>query len=196
MSEANLDRGRDQISKALRAAWWLMLLRGVLLIILGLYALFNPGMTLVLLTQVIGFYMMLEGCLALWVGITGQTPSRMWTIVRGVLLVLAGLFFVAFPLIVAVVNATMFVYLIAIAIIASGIFEIYAAIRDRRQIQGEGWLMLSGAVAILFGVVLAAAPLTAAQIIVRVIGVFAIIAGVAIIVGAFQIRTFVNRLTG
>jgi uncharacterized membrane protein HdeD (DUF308 family) len=196
MSEVNVDQVRDRFSKAIRAVWWLTLLRGVLLVILGLYALINPSLTLVLLTQVMGFYLMLEGCFALWAGITGQTPTRMWTIVRGALLILAGLFFLAFPLLMAAVNATVFVYLVAIALIASGIFEIYTAFRDRHQIQGEGWLMLSGAIAILFGLVLAAAPLAAAQIIVRVVGVFAIIAGVVIIAAAFRIRKFGHRLSG
>jgi uncharacterized membrane protein HdeD (DUF308 family) len=194
MSEANMDQVREQFSKAVRAVWWLTLLRGILVVILGLFAVFNPGMTLVALTQVIGFYMVIEGCLALWAGITGKTPARMWTALRGILLILAGFFFVAFPLLITVVNTTIFMYLIALAIIASGIFEIYAAIRDRHQIQGEGWLMLSGVIAILFGLVVFMAPLTAAQIIVRVIGIFAIVAGVAIIVIAFRLRNFGSRV--
>lgn len=74
--------------------------------------------------------------------------------------------------------------------ILSGILEIYVAIRDRREIEGEGWLILSGALAIGFGLVLLASPLAAGMLMVQFLGAFAVIAGISIVILAFRLRTF------
>lgn len=194
MSEGKLAEVREQFTGAVRALWWLTLLRGILLIVLGVYALVSPGLTIGALAQVIGFFMIIEGFLALWAGFSGQTSSRLWTIIRGIVLILAGLFVVAHPLFMAAIGATVVVYLVAIAILASGLAEIYVAIRDRHEIQGEGWLILGGVLSVILGLLLVIAPITAALFMVRVIGVFAIIAGIGLIVAAFRVRNFGRSL--
>jgi len=194
MSEVNLAQSRERFAGAIRAIWWLTLIRGILLILIGIVALFNPAMTLVALAQVIGFYLILEGCLAIWAGISGQTSSRVWTIIRGLLLILAGVFVVAHPVIMAAINATILIYLLAIAFLISGVTEIYVAIRDRKQIEGEGWLILGGVLSIIFAFVLIVAPLAAATMFVRILGVFAIIAGITLIATAFRLRNFGSNI--
>ena len=63
-----------------------------------------------------------------------------------------------------------------------------SAIRDRKEIQGEGWLILGGILDIAFGVILLFAPFAAGLFFVRIFGAFAIVAGVSMIVAAFQVR--------
>jgi uncharacterized membrane protein HdeD (DUF308 family) len=190
MSDVNLDQARERFASTVRAIWWLTLIRGISLIALGAYALFAPKITLVALAQVVGVFMMLDGMLAIWAAISGQTPTRLWTALRGALLILAGLFILGQPLIMAVLTAKVMIYLLAGSVIASGIIEIYVAVRDRQAIKGEGWLMLGGALAIIFGLLLASCPITAAATIVRIFGVFAIIAGIALLGAAFSLRGF------
>jgi uncharacterized membrane protein HdeD (DUF308 family) len=194
MSEMNLAQARDRAASAVRAIWWLTLVRGILLILLGCYALFSPGMTVVALTRVIGLFLILEGFLAVWAGVSGQTSTRLWTIVRGVLLILAGLFFFSQPVLMAAIKLTVVIWLIAASFVASGVAEIYTAIRDRKQIEGEGWLILGGVLAIIFGLILVGCPLSAGLLLVRVVGVFAAIAGIALIAAAFRLRNFGQRL--
>jgi uncharacterized membrane protein HdeD (DUF308 family) len=79
-------------------------------------------------------------------------------------------------------------YLLAFGAIIGGILEIIAAIRDRKEIEGEGWLMLGGLLAICLGALLLAAPLTFGQMIIRVLGVFAIINGIALIAMSFRLK--------
>jgi uncharacterized membrane protein HdeD (DUF308 family) len=68
-----------------------------------------------------------------------------------------------------------------------------AAIQDRKQIEGEGWLILGGALTVLFGVVLLVAPLSFGLFMVRVLGVFAIFSGVSMFVFAFRLRGLGKR---
>jgi len=180
----------DEISRL----WWLPLLRGILLVILGLYALFNPQMTLAVFAQVFGFFLILDGILAIIAGVIGQTPTRGWSIVRGILVGLAGIFVFANPALIAGVTATAVVVLIAIATIIAGVFEIVSAIQSRAALDGAGWLILEGALLVLFGVLLLIAPMLFGLAMVRILGAFAILAGIGLIVFALRVKQLPDRI--
>jgi uncharacterized membrane protein HdeD (DUF308 family) len=188
MSDSVHSAERKTMLQAVSQLWWLPLLRGILLVILGAYALLNPGMTAEMLTKVIGIWVIAEGIVAIIAAVLGKTPSRLWTGVRGVLLILVGVFVFGHSAIVAGIAATTILYIIAFFAVLAGILEIVAAIQDRKQIEGEGWIMLNGILMILFGVILFIAPLSFGMLIVRVLGFFAIINGVSLIALAFRIR--------
>ncbi len=192
MSE--VETPRDRVAGALGSLWWLPLIRGILLCLLGGYALFRPGLTMVALAQVVGIFAIVDGILSLIAGIKGNIPSRGWVIVRGVLEILVGAFVFANPLIVAGVTGTFLVSVLAFSAIISGALEIVAAIQDRKQIEGEGWLILGGAMTVLFGVVLLISPLSFGLFMVRVLGAFAIFSGVSLIVFAFRLRGLGKKL--
>jgi uncharacterized membrane protein HdeD (DUF308 family) len=190
MSETtNVSPGR-QIANAIGRLWWMPLVRGVLLMILGGYALFHPGMTVIVLTQVVGIFVIADGVLAVLAGILGTTPSRGWTIVRGIILILVGVFVFVHAVAIAGITATIVLYIIAIGAIISGVLEIVGAIRDREGLEGEGWLMLAGTLAILFGLLLLVAPLAFGMLIVAILGAYAIFYGLSLIVWAFRVRKF------
>jgi uncharacterized membrane protein HdeD (DUF308 family) len=194
MSESSSYSSRKQEAEAIGSLWWIPLLRGILLIIVGCYALFRPGMTAALLTQIVAVFVVLDGILAIIAGVLGETISRGWTIARGVLGILIGIFVFGHPVVVAGITATVVLYVIAFGAILMGILEIMAAIRDRHEFEGEGWLVLCGALAILFGVLLLVAPLTFGQLIVRILGAFAIVFGISSIVLAVRVRRFGRAL--
>ncbi|WP_417749635.1 HdeD family acid-resistance protein [Rosistilla oblonga] len=178
----------NPILNAIGSTWWILLLRGILLIILGLYALFNPGLTLLAWAFMIGCFLIADGILAIVAGLAGWTESRGWTILRGVLALVAGGFAAGHPALIGTVAAVTVVLLIAAGSIFSGILEIVVAIRERKAIKGEGWMILDGVFSILFGIVLAMAPLFSASLLIRFSGGFAILFGLVAIYCAFQFR--------
>jgi uncharacterized membrane protein HdeD (DUF308 family) len=194
MSDLTAVSPRQQVAEAIGSLWWLPLLRGVMLIILGGYALFRPGMTVVALTQVVGIFVIADGILAIVAGILGQTPSRGWTIVRGVIAILIGIFVFGHAVAVAGITATVVLYVIAFGAIVTGVLEVMAAIQERKEIEGAGWLLLGGVLAILFGVLLLIAPLAFGELVVRVLGAYAIIYGIALAVLAFRVRSLGKAL--
>jgi uncharacterized membrane protein HdeD (DUF308 family) len=190
MIEAASESPRERAAQAIGRLWWLPLLRGILLLILGSYALLRPGMTIGALAQVIGIFVIVDGGLAILAGIFGEVPSRSWVIVRGVLEILVGLFVFANPLLISGITATALLYILAFTAILCGIMEIVAAIQDRKEIDGEGWLIFGGALTVLFGVFVLMAPLSFGLLVVRVLGGFAIFSGVSLILFAFRLRGF------
>ena len=188
MSDPSPPIAAERLGTILGSLWWMPLIRGIFMLIVGFYAMLLPGITIVALAQVVGAFMVLDGILAILAGIVGAVPSRGWTIVRGVLAILVGAFVFANPALVAGITATFLVYMLALGAILFGVLEIAAAIRDRKAIEGEGWLILGGAIMVLFGIVLVMAPLAAGLTMIRVFGVFAIIGGIAFIGFAFRLR--------
>ncbi|WP_146575359.1 HdeD family acid-resistance protein [Botrimarina hoheduenensis] len=178
------------VIRAITRLWWVPLLRGVMLIALGGYALLTPGITLSAYTLVLGAFVLADGVLAILAGVMGWVDSRGWTLLRGAIGIAAGLFVIAHPALVGAVAATTLVFLLAFQSIVGGGLEIITAIRERKQIEGEAWLVLGGLLSIGFGAILLSAPVLAAVLLVQVLGGFAVIAGVAMIYVAFRLRAY------
>src|SRR5215203_4497086 len=104
---------------------------------------------------------------------------------RGSAGVLAGLVAAFWP----GLTALALLYFVAAWAIVSGILEIAGAIRLRREIEGEWALGLSGALSLLFGVLLVVIPAPAGLLsLVWLIGAYALAFGVLLLVLAFRLR--------
>jgi uncharacterized membrane protein HdeD (DUF308 family) len=171
--------------------WWVLALRGVLAILFGLAAIFWPGLTLVALVFLFGAYALIDGIGALLVAVGGgsRVGSRWLLVLEGVVGILAGIAAFIWP------GITAFVLLILIAAqaVVTGIFELVAAIRLRREIEGEWLLGLSGVASIIFGVLMFAFPGAGALAVVWLIGAYALVFGVLMLVLAFRVRGWRDR---
>ncbi|MEO1496046.1 MAG: DUF308 domain-containing protein [Planctomycetota bacterium] len=187
-SVAGTPAAGSELVAQLAALWWLPLVRGVMMIAIGAYALLMPGVTLVAYATVLGLFVLIDGALSVLAGLSSWVKSRVWAIIRGAIGIAAGLFVVAYPALIGAIAVTTLVILLAINSIVVGVLEIVTAVRERNEIDGEWWLVLGGVLSIAFGAILLSAPLLAAALLIQVLGVFAIIAGVALVVAAFRLR--------
>ena len=104
--------------------------------------------------------------------------------VEGALGILAGL--VAF--ILPGLTAVALLYLIAVWAIVTGVAEVILALELRREIEGEWAMIAGGAVSILFGIILAVLPAVGILSLVWLIGIYAIVFGVLLLILAFRVR--------
>lgn len=185
---APVERPGQQALHAIRSLWWIPLIRGVMLIAIGGYALLLPGVTMTAYATILGAFVLVDGVLALLAGLMGWVESRWWMLLRGVLGVLIGLFVLAHPVLIGVVAVLSLVIVLAIQSIVGGVLEIIAAVRERKEIEGEWWFILSGLLSIVFGGVLLSQPLLASALLVQILGVVAIVLGIVLIVGSFRLK--------
>jgi uncharacterized membrane protein HdeD (DUF308 family) len=169
--------------------WWAVALRGAAAVVFGLVALIWPGVTVVVLVALFGAYALVDGIITLGTAIVGGNESRSqrtWQVVEGVAGVLIGIMTFAWPGITALV----LLWLIAAWALVTGVLEIVAAIRLRREIEGEWLLILSGALSVLFGLALMVWPAAGALTVVFLIGIYAIVFGAALLMLGLRLRKY------
>jgi|SRR6185312_1198722 len=164
-------------------------LRGVLLLIVGLYALFAPGATLVSLVWLGGALFLVDGILGLW-SLTfghGKTGNFWFDIARNVLAVIIGvLLLISFAAGLAFV--TFLIYLAAFQAIVVGAMEVALVIKARQMFSTIWPLLLSAILYILFGLMLLFAPLMSAVALVAVGGALAIVFAIGLFGLAWRLR--------
>jgi uncharacterized membrane protein HdeD (DUF308 family) len=168
--------------------WWVLLIRGALLIIAGLLAVVSP------ITWVIfvGVYMLIDGMTLLLAGVSDQPggQSRWPLLIIGILGLLAGLLILWNP----ALGGITLTYVIAAWAIVTGILTIITALRLREEIDNEWWLVLSGVLAIIFGILVFQNVLAGILTIAWVFGLFAVVVGILSIALAFRVRDFGTRI--
>lgn len=174
--------------------WWAFILRGVFAIIFGILAFAVPGLTLEFLVFLYGFYALLDGIFAIVSAVRAAGQGQRWIflLVEGILGIAAGIISIVWPAITALV----LVFIIAFWAILTGIMEIMAAIRLRREINNEWALGIAGVISIIFGIVMLVWPGSALLSFVWLIGVFAVIFGIMFIVTGWRLKGMNDRLGG
>ena len=169
--------------------WWAFALRGVLAIIAGVLAILVPGPALAALILVFGAYSIVDGAFAVAAGM-GASGGPRWLMILGGA---AGLVIGAFAFSQPGLTALALLSLIAFWAIATGVFEILAAIRLREVIDREWVLVLNGAISVVFGAFLLISPGAGALAVIWLIGWYAIVAGAMYLAVAWRLRGHGSR---
>ncbi len=181
--------------KTLAGNWKWLLLDGALMVLVGVIALFAPISAVYAMTIVWGAFAFVDGVFSIAAGI-GRARKREehWVamLLRGALGLMAGIVVLVMPL-VATVALTAFTWaMISIWTLVTGVMEVVAAVRLRRQIKGEWRLALSGVVSILFGlavpVIVIMYPQASIVAMGYVIGLWALMHGALTLTLALRLR--------
>lgn len=176
---------------ALARWWWTFVVRGLLAIAFGILAFFAPGLGIAVLVGLFAAWALIDGVTNIAAGVGSRQTDRSWwlEVVEGLVSIGAGVIALLFP----VFAAEILVIIIAAWSVVTGVFEIWTAIRLREQIKGEFWLALAGLASILFGVVLFVFPAAGALSLVWLIGSFALVFGVFLVILGWRLRR-INEL--
>ena len=177
-----IERLLDQLARN----WGWIMLRGVAAVIFGVLALVWPGVTLVILTLFFGAYALTDGVFALIVAYKKREGRRpVWPlVVIGLLGIAAGIVTFLWP----GMTALALLMFIAVWALFIGIFQIAAAIRLRKEIENEWWLGLSGALSVLFGLLMIASPGAGALAVIWLIAAYSILFGMMLIALGFRLK--------
>src|SRR5918912_1056675 len=134
MAATNAQRieGVRQRIESVTIPWWLILPEGIAAVIIGIFLLTAPGITLLFLVQVTGFFWLIGGILRI-VSIFIDSSSWGWKLVGGIIGILAGIVVLQHPLWSAIVVPVWIVFLVGLLAILQGILGVVLAF------QGGGW---------------------------------------------------------
>jgi len=180
--------------------WGWFLFRGIIALILGLLAIFLPFSALTAFALLFALFAFVDGVSLLVSGIVGATRhrERWWgLVIAGLVGIAVGVIYIAWPALSTIGYAFVFLVMVAIWAIVNGLGQIEAAIRLRREIEGEWLLAVAGTFSILLGVailvVTATVPGASLISVGLIIGFWALLAGVALIALGFRLRGHKRR---
>jgi uncharacterized membrane protein HdeD (DUF308 family) len=165
----------------------LLIVRGIVGVVFGLVAFAWPGITIAALVVIFGMYAIIDGVTNMILGLSRRPGLGRsgWTAVQGIVGVVAGVLAFLWP----GVTALALVIFIGAWAIVTGLFEIAAAIKLRKEITGEWMLALSGLLSLVFGALVFAFPGAGAVGIAWVLGAYAMAAGIVLITLGVRLRS-------
>lgn len=155
--------------------WWILLLKGILLVLFGLFTVFWPAISFIALSLVFALYILLSGVMNIIYGITGISTHRYWFLILalGIFEIGVGVFAINHPHI----SITALALLIGFTFLIRGIFEIISAFDDMFMHTYRILLALGGTLSIIVGMIILRYPIRGSIAFTWVLGIYALIAG-------------------
>jgi uncharacterized membrane protein HdeD (DUF308 family) len=141
-------------------------LRGVLMLLAGLYAIIWPAEALTVLVLAGGILLVVDGVLGLW-SLTfggGKSGNYWFDVVANALSLILGILILISPLLATIFTVTFMASLVGIAALIVGIMQIVVITREREHYARIWPVVLSGVSYILLGLVFLFFPLLSASI--------------------------------
>ena len=166
--------------------WWQIALRGFIALIFGILVLAWPGVSLFILAIIFGAYVFVDGIFTLVAAVNYKAGAgrRTWLFIRGIAGIIVGLITFFWP----AITALALVILIAAWALVTGFMELIYAFRANQDSAIRWMFAISGILSLILGALMLAQPLLGALVIVWVIGAYAVLAGILLIILGFRLR--------
>lgn len=174
--------------------WKMFVLRGVIALGIGVLAWLLPAEAVMALTLVFGAFAFADGVFALWAGFTNLRAGERWgwLIVSGLLGIATGVVVVLSPFVATLVMAVFLWSMVSFWAVVTGAAQIAAAIRLRKEIEGEWVLGLSGVISVVLGAAVLWFMLTAPEggilALGWMLGLYAILFGILMILLGLKLK--------
>ena len=173
------------VAREIGRGWWVLLLYGIVALVFGVIAIMRPVEAAAAMAWAAGVMALVEAGISVIALFGKETPvSKGWLAFYALISLVFGVMAVMYPL----AMAGSLVLVLGIWLIVAGIYRIIFAIRVRKVINGEWWLILGGVLGILLGVMFLAQPLAGIVTTSLWIGIIAVAYGLFQIFAAFRVR--------
>lgn len=169
-------------------SWGLVLTFGILSVLLGLFAIFLTGPTLVTVAILFAIQLFISGIFSIMRAFAHNvdTGGRILSLIIGILGIIVGFALLREPFQSVIVIA----FVIGIYWVAHGIIELVGAFSNK---EGRNWAIFFGIVSIIAGIIILEYPIASIATLALVVGIWLVILGVMEIVAAFQLRSAAQK---
>lgn len=171
-------------NEGLKKGWWLLALLGVVSIGIGGLLIFWPSQTLLVVTTIVGLFMVVAGVVRFFVAILDSHSHDRW------LMALAGIIGVALGVIVMKNPDTtikLVVLITALFWLISGMVDFFRGLTND-ALPDRGLRILFGALSAVFGIVVLVWPDISVGVFAVLVGIYVVLFGILEVVAAFQIK--------
>lgn len=167
--------------------WWVVLVRGIVLILLGMAMLIWPGPTVLVFAIIFVAYLWIDGIMSIIQGFSDRKEGKpaAGDFVVGALAIAAGIVILVWPK----ESGTVIAVLVAIWAILAGISGIAGGLAMRKQPgSGWGWFVTWGVLALVFGIIVLFNPAALLVSLLWLVAIWAILAGIVFAIASFFVR--------
>jgi len=162
--------------------WWLILIQGIALIVIGGLLMTKTGVTTVTLILFLGWWWLISGIFEL-ISIFMDRTMWGWKLFSGILGILAGLYIIGAPVLGTVIVVGFATLMLGINGMVIGVMDLVKAF------QGAGWGKgVLGALSLIFGFIITFNFTSFMSALPWVWGLFAVLGGIAAIISSFQLK--------
>jgi uncharacterized membrane protein HdeD (DUF308 family) len=174
-----------------KRTWWVFLVGGIASVIFGVLAFVNPGIALLVLAMFFAAAVLVDGVFSIIGSIQNREKDGWWIML---LIGILGLVVGGFALLNPPLSMMAFIYLVAFQAILLGAFIAMLGYKVRQATSREWILYVTGALSILFGVLVLVNPAAGSLSIIYLIASWAIVIGAFKIFFAFKVKNLPERV--
>jgi len=174
--------------------WWLLLLKGIITLALGIFLLLSPEAAAKAFSIITGIMIGISGLFLVAGAISHMRANYEWTwwLLEGLVDILIGIILIFNPL----QAASTIIMLVALWIIIMGFIQLITSINIQYYMTGNLILVLGGVVAIFFGILLLLNPGRGLMGVMLLFGIFALFYGISLIYISLLLRKIVIEEIG
>lgn len=167
---------------------WALFFGGLLVFLMGLAVMLWPGLSMVTLAIMAGIILVVSGIanIVSYTQIRGAVSGAGWTLATGICDLLLGALFIIYP----VATAAMLPWLAGVFVIAYSVFAIIAAIGMKKVTSSWGWVLATGIVGLLCGIMFIGMPDT----FVIFLGIFLLMRGTTMAITGLMAPNQINYM--
>jgi uncharacterized membrane protein HdeD (DUF308 family) len=171
--------------------WWQILVRGIIALIFGIVVLAWPTAALIIFAILFGVFVFVDGIFTLVVATNYKAGGgrRAWLYVRSIAGIIVGLIIFFLPVVAIPLLILILVYLIAAWALVTGVMELVYAFQANQDTAIRWMFAISGILSIILGILMLIKPLIGALVIAVVVGAYAVLAGILLIILSFRLRS-------
>lgn len=174
-----------------RRTWWVFLVGGIAAVIFGVLAFAQPVAAWFVVATFFAAAILVDGVFNLWGAVQHREKDGWWIMLLiGALGVLVGGYALLNPL----VSMAAFIYLVAFQALLLGVFLVMLAYKVRAATEREWILYLTGALSVVFGVLVFLNPAVGGISVIWMIAAWALVIGTLKIIFAFRVKSLPERI--
>ena len=163
--------------------WWSVLLEGIIAAFIGIFLLYEPIATTILLIQILAVFWLVEGIFSVIKALI-FTKNGKWKLLSGILSIIVGVVILMYPIISPYIVLRLLMVFIGVLALVNGAVIITSALKG-----GEWGTGIPGVLTIVLGLLLLTNSLAGVIVLPWVFGVFFVIGGIGAIIWGIKMRT-------
>jgi uncharacterized membrane protein HdeD (DUF308 family) len=173
-----------------RRTWWVFLVGGLASVVFGIFAFMSPGIALFVLSMFFAAAILVDGASNIVGAVQHREKDGWWIMLLiGILGVVAG----GYALLNPPLSMMAFILLVAFEAILLGVFLLMLGYKVRQATSREWILYVTGALSLLFGILVIMNPAAGGLSVVYLIAGWALVIGTLKVLFAFRVKNLPER---